>query len=532
MFRYLRKLILSLKVRRRKPPPDDGENIRPPEDPSGDELSEKLSENITRIRSIFGSSPDLVVREFNIGRCPGHRAALILIEGVTNTDLINTNILKPLMFDFIENAGEAEGSTGTIDIEDIFNNFVPACNTKKVFEISELAENITKGYTALIIDGLTVALSVGAKKWEARAVTEPTTETVIRGPHTGFTESLGDNVALLRRVINNPSLRFEQMKIGRYTKTDVLIAYIDGIVNPPIIDEVKKRLNDIDIDGVLDSGYIEAYIQDSPYSVFNTVGNTERPDVVSSRLLEGRVAIMADGSPFALTVPMLFIENFQAPADYYRKFNHSSFVRILRYIAFAITTMAPALYVAITTFHQELIPTKLLFTMVSGHEKIPFPATVEAFMMLIIFDILFEAGLRLPQAVGNAVSIVGALVLGEAAVSAGLISPFMVIIVSLTAISNFVASPQLYTAITLRYLFTILGALFGGFGIILGLMLILVHMFSIKSFGILFMAPLNAVYSNDYEDSFIILPNWKMKFRPDTLASPNRRRRRGSPNAD
>jgi spore germination protein KA len=284
-------------------------------------------------------------------------------------------------------------------------------------------------------------------------------------------------------------------------------------------------------DSVLDSGTLEAYIQDAPYSIFYTVGNSERPDVVSSRLLEGRVAILSDGSPFVLTVPMLYIENFQSAGDYSIKFYYASVLRILRLLSLFLATMIPAIYVALATFHQELIPTTLLYTFVTGHKAIPLPTILEALVMLFFFDIMFEAGVRLPKSVGSAVSIVGALVIGEAAVSAGLISAPMVIVVALTAISSFVVSPQTYPALILRYFFTILGGTLGGFGIVMGLMVVLFNLFSLKSFGVPYLSTLYPSYSGDLEDSFIIFPIWKMHFRSEALSSPNKTRRRGGPSS-
>jgi spore germination protein KA len=520
MFQYIKKVLVYLRTTRDRPPETEpplykAENFRT-----------DLDENLSRLRRTLGRCPDVFMREFNIGQQPELRAALVLIDGMTNTDLLDSNILKPLMFDILQSNRpiRVEG------IEDI-DRLVPFCKTSVISTFEEATDRLTSGNAVLFVLGFAAAVSIDVRNYASRPIEEPMTESLMRGPHEGFTESLFDNLSMLRRRIKNPKLRLEAMKIGKSTHTDVIVAYIEGTANQAIVEEVRNRLEQIVIDSVSDSGYIEAYIQDAPYSIFNTVGNSERPDVISSRLLEGRVAIFSDGSPFVLTVPMLYVENFQSAGDYYVTFYFSNIMRIIRLLSFFITTMIPAVYVALATFHQELIPSTLLYTFVSGHKAIPLPTILEALLMLFFFDIMFEAGLRLPKSVGSAVSIVGALVIGEAAVSAGLISAPMVIVVALTAISSFVVSPQIYSALILRYYFTLLGGMLGGFGIVMGLMVVLYHMFSLKSFGVPYMATLHPSYSGEMEDSILMFPIWRMYFRPKALRSSNKTRRRGGPAA-
>ncbi|MED4797818.1 spore germination protein, partial [Priestia megaterium] len=264
-------------------------------------------------------------------------------------------------------------------------------------------------------------------------------QTVVRGPRDSFTETLRTNTALIRRRIKSPKLWIESQQIGEFTKTDIALVYIDGIADEQVIQEVKERLSKIDIDGILESGYIEELIQDEDYTPFPTMHNTERPDSVAAGLLEGRIAILVDGTPFVLMVPALFIQFFQAAEDYYQRADISTLIRLMRYMAFFLALLTPSAYIALTTFHQEMLPFALLISIAAQREGVPFPAIIEAFIMEITFEILREAGVRLPRAVGSAISIVGALVLGEAAVQAGLVSPAMVIVVSITAISNFVS---------------------------------------------------------------------------------------------
>jgi spore germination protein KA len=304
--------------------------------------------------------------------------------------------------------------------------------------ISELVDGYLSGDAVLLMDRYSKALVVGCKGWEKRQIEKPQNESVVRGPLESFTEDFITNTSMLRRIIQHPDLVIESMRIGRKTRTKVGITYVKGIVDQALVSEVKKRLNAINTDAILDSGYIEQFIEDSPFSLFPTIGHTEKPDVLAAKILEGRVGILVNGSPFALTAPMLFIEHFQSAEDYYGRPYDTSIIRLFRYLSTAFSILLPSLYVALTTFHQELIPTPLLFTMASAREGTPFPAVLEAGIMVVLFEILREAGVRLPNPVGQAISIVGALIIGESAVSAGLIGAPMVIVIALTAVSGFV----------------------------------------------------------------------------------------------
>jgi spore germination protein KA len=296
------------------------------------------------------------------------------------------------------------------------------------------------------------------------------------------------------------------------------------VVNPKLIEEVKERLNRIDTDAILESGYIEQFIEDAPLSIFPTIGNSEKPDTAAAKILEGRVAILVDGTPFVLTLPMLFVEGFQNSEDYYSRTYFASFIRLLRFFCFFISVLAPTIYVVLTTFHQELIPTKLLFTLANNREGIPFPGAIEAFLMIITLEILREAGVRLPRPVGQAVSIVGALVLGEAAVSAGLVGPLMVITISLTALSSFVVA--VYTDVTsiLRMFFLILGSVLGIFGVAVGELVVLIHLASLRSFGSPYLSPFAPLTTRDLKDTFMRVPMWAMHTRPRTIGWHNIKR--------
>lgn len=477
-------------------------------------LSLELTINLDRLKEIFGTSNDIVIREFNIGRKGQIKVALLFVEGMTDKLLINESLIKPLMYGI-----PYSGTEEVVTIDTIKKSMISIGGAEQVCSIGEVVDGCLSGDTVLLINGLNEALVLNTKGWDSRGVEEPKTESVVRGPREGFSETLRVNTALLRRKIKNPDLTLEPMKIGRRTKTDVCIIYLKGVANPRLIEEIRRRLNRIETDGIMESGYIEQYIEDAPFSIFSTIANSEKPDVVAAKLLEGRAAIMVDGTPFVLTVPMLLIESFQSAEDYYSRPYFASLIRILRFLAYGISILAPATYVALTTFHQELIPTPLLFTLASSREGVPFPSVLEAFVMLAAFEILREAGVRLPRPVGSAISIVGALVIGEAAVAAGLIGAPMVIVIAITAVSSFVVPAQTDSAVILRYILLFLAGVMGGFGVAIGLLGLVIHLAALRSFGTPYLSPLAPLSVHDQKDVFIRAPLWTMLTRPRTIGS-------------
>lgn len=434
---------------------------------------------------------------------------------MTDQNIINESILKPLMFD--SRLVEKNEVSKLNDTEIIRLTLLSVGEVRKSTSISEIVDSCLSGQTILLVNSCNDALVIMTADWKSRSVEDPKTESVVRGPREGFIENLLTNTTLLRRKINTPDLILESMKLGQRTKTSVCIAYIKGISNPSLIEEIKRRLNDIKTDSILESGMIEQYIEDAPFSIFSTVANTEKPDSAAAKLLEGRAAILVDGTPFVLTVPMLLIESFQSSEDYYSRPYFVSFIRLIRFLAYLLSTLAPATYVALTTFHQELIPTPLLFSMAAAQEGVPFPAMVEALGMGIIFEILREAGVRLPRPVGQAVSIVGALVIGQSAVSAGLIGAPMVIVVALTAVASFVVPAQTDSGGVLRIIFVLLAGFSGVYGIMIGLIGVFIHLASLRSFGTPYLSPLAPLSMTDLKDTFIRAPLWTMITRPRTI---------------
>lgn len=486
---------------------------------SSQEFSQELEKNLDTLKGIIGSSSDIIIRKFTFGTKKRIQAALLFIDGLIDRTLVNENIMKPLMFNLHHIYDEAGEEIG--DIHYIESTLLSVGEIEGTASINKAVNSFLSGDTILLLDDSKEVLIISLQGWKTRTIEEPKTESVVRGPHEGFTETLRINTALLRRKIKDTNFMLEPVQLGSRTKTDICIAYIKGLVNPNLIKEIRKRLNRINIDAILESGYIEQFIEDAPFSIFSTVANSEKPDKVAAKLLEGRAAIMVDGTPIVLTVPTVFIESFQSAEDYYSRPFFASLIRLLRFLGYSINIMAPALYVALSTFHQELIPTPLLLTMVAAHEGIPFPAVMEAGIMITAFEILREAGVRLPRPIGQAVSIVGALVIGESAVSAGLIGAPMVIVVAVTAVASFIVPAQTDSGAIIRFILLILAAAMGGYGIAMGLFAIFIHMASLRSFGTPYLSPLAPLSTNGLKDTFVRAPLWTMLKRPKDIAWHN-----------
>jgi spore germination protein KA len=478
-----------------------------------------LSANLEIIKQKTGNSSDVVIRMLKIGNNPQIRTAIVYVEGIVDNQSISDFLIESMT----NNRDLQEKLIRQEALEIIAEEVVALGSVKTVSDWDELFLSLMSGETIILVDGTNKVLSAGTKGGEKRSIEEPSTQMSVRGPREGFTESIRTNTALVRRRIKNPDLWLESMKIGRVTKTDVAIMYINGIANDEIVEEVRKRLKRINIDSILESGYIEQLIEDQTMTTFPTLYHTERPDMVAGNLLEGRIAILVDGTPFVLLAPAVFIQFFQSVEDYYARFDIATAIRFLRILIFFISLIGPAVYIAATTFHQEMIPTQLLIAIAAQREAVPFPAFVEAVIMEVSFEILREAGIRLPKAVGSAVSIVGALVIGQAAVQAGIVSPAMVIIVAITAIASF-ATPSFSIAISarlIRFLFMVIAAIFGFYGIILGIIMMIVHLCSLRSFGVPYMSPLAPFIPANAGDTVVRFPWWAFRERPRLITAEN-----------
>lgn len=486
-------------------------------------LKTNLHENIQKIKKSLGKSADIIIREIKIGKEGSIQAGVIYTDGLTDTPSLQNFILETLMLDLKGIELQRKHFPDQNLVSALKDVAMTVGEIKDLTTFDVLFTGVLSGDTVILIDGYAQGLIISNKQWVERGVTEPSSQTVVRGPREGFSENIRVNTALVRRKLKDTNLWMESKVIGKRTKTNIAMMYINGVANDKIVNEVRLRLDRIDIDGIFESGNIEELIQDAPYSPFPTVFNSERPDIVAAALLEGRIAILVDGTPFVLMVPALFTQFFQSSEDYYQRADIASLIRLLRFFAFFIALLAPALFIAVTTFHHAMLPPALLISLTAQREGVPFPAFVEAIIMEVTFEILREAGVRMPRSIGSAMSIVGAFVIGTAAVEAGIISAMMVIVVSITAISSFV-SPTYDIAIAVRMLrfgFMAIAASFGLFGITIGLIALILHLCSLRSFGVPYMSPLAPFNLSDQKDTFIRLPRWIMFSRPRLINQKN-----------
>ncbi|WP_230868197.1 spore germination protein [Iocasia frigidifontis] len=498
---------------------------RPQKKAKEKELSSNIEKNINLLKDIIGFSDDVVFRFFRLGNKLGIKAIIIFIDGLVDKQTINESILQPLLIEefSVEDIKELSNSDMISFIE---KNTMTINELEIVDKLDDLIQGLLNGDTVLLIDGYKKGFVLNSKGWDKRGVQEPESETVIRGPRDGFTETLRVNTALIRRRIKHPALRIKGQRLGNISNTDVVICYIEGIANKYIVEEVKERVNNISIDAVQESGYIEQLIEDNHFTLFPQILSTERPDRVASNLLEGRVALLVDGTPFALIMPVTISIFLQSPEDYYDRFIIGTFVRLLRFSAGLIALTLPAVYIAVIAFHPEMIPTQLALAFAGGRGAVPFPSYIEAFVMTALMELLREGSLRLPNPIGPTIGIVGALIIGEAAVSASIVSPFMVIVVATTTIASF-AIPDYSSAIALRLIkfpLMILTSIFGLYGLLLGLIFFTIHLASLKSFGIPYLTPFGPSRLNDLQDAIIRIPLWQMFKRPEFLRTKNQQR--------
>ena len=474
-------------------------------------LSGNFDQDIETFRSIYQNCSDVVFRSFfAFGQ---RKAMLIYIEGLSDVEGIENFVLIPFMGD----------PTNSESLNDYLEYKMPVSKVIKINIVADCIESISNGNPLLLCEEEVNAYSLGLAKREQRSLEEPVAEGGIRGSREGFTESIGIGTSLLRRIIKSPALKMHSMTIGDYSKTNVVLAYIEGIADNTLIEEITNRLKRIKIDGILESGYIEEMIEDNPYSPFPQIMTTERPDIACSNLLEGRAVILIEGTPFCLIAPITFFSLLQSHEDYYQRFMIGSIIRWLRYLFLGISLLLPSLYVAVLTFHQEMVPAQLLLSMAASREAVPFPAIVEAMLMEIAFEALREAGVRLPKQIGSAVSIVGALVIGQAAVQAGLVSAPMVIIVAITGISSFMI-PRYIAGIAIRMLrfpIMLLAATLGLLGVMIGIIAIAIHMCTLRSFGEPYLSPLAPLKRNELKDVLWRSPLWMMDTRPHLTGESN-----------
>lgn len=476
------------------------------------DISTNLKQNITKIKNDFGNSSDLIINYVNDGKIEKLKYATFYFKSLADKNILNSLALELKSAAYPPDCNKSpDKGLGTLK-----ESLSRVSGIEEGSDYETLYTDLLAGNTVFLLDNCKRFLTVTTNSEAGRAIEEPSSQTVIRGPKDGFTEKILTNILLIRKKIRNKALRVENFSIGNITKTTVCIMYIDQIARTEIVQEIRDRLGKIEIDGILDSGYIEEFIKDDRYSLFPTFFSSERPDTVAANLLEGKVAILVDGTPYVLTAPALMMEFFQASEDYYHHFLAASLMRFFRLIACVLTLLVPATYIAITTFHQEIIPTPLLISIAAQREGVPFPAFFEALLMESTFEILREAGIRMPRAIGSAISIVGALVLGQAAVEAGIISAVIVIVVAITAISSFaIPNYEMSNAIrTIRFVLMIMAGILGLYGVFMSLIILTLHLCKIKSITIPYITPLAPTIKGGNQDTFFRFPLWSMKSRP------------------
>lgn len=469
-------------------------------------MEKSLNVNIENIKKEFGSVEELIVKEIN---CQGKKCAIVYMLGLTDTIALSKLVIKPML----------DSSTPLTDLKTITEKIISLSEAEEISDDKKTYSDIMKGNAILLVDGIASALTLAVDKIKERAITEPPTSTVLKGPRSGFVENIKTNLSILRKILASTKLRTITTNVGKHTNTMITIVYLDGVADPNVVDIVSKRINEINIDGVIDSYYISQYLEERPDSMFKQVGSSEKPDVISAKILEGRIAILVDGSPIVLTVPYVYVEDLQSGDDYYSNNYRASFVRWIRIISVFITILTPAIYIAIVLHHYKAIPLKFLITLINSTRGLPLTPFAEILFVLLLFEILYEASLRMPKYLGMALSIVGALILGDTAVKAGLISPPAVMIVAISGLSIYCIpdqAPQLYI---FRMLFTFAGAMLGFFGITALMIFLVAYLCDFDSYGSAYLAPIAPFVEKDIKDTLYKADITNSFTRPTSIAN-------------
>lgn len=474
---------------------------------------------------------DVIIREFSLlAQNIEYKAFVMYIDGMVDSPVINEFILSPLMmrnraniFDDKQKKFVSEEKIDNVTLKNfkkskeknlvdfIYNSLIPQNSVDKVTDFSDVYSAINMGNCMLFVDSLDTAFNLDVKGFKQRNIDSPSNEVVVRGSQEAFVENIRTNTSMIRRLVNNENLVMETLTVGQITKTQVSIGYIKSLANEDLVAEVRYRINNLSVDYLISSGQLEQLIQDSPESLFPQMIATERPDKVSNFLLEGRVIIIVNGSPYVLVAPGVFVDFITSPEDLNLKYQFSNMQKLIRLLAIFLSLLLPGMYIAITNYHQELIPTELLFTIAAARESVPFPTFVEILLMEISFELIREAGLRVPTPLGSTIGIVGALILGEAAVSASLVSPVLIIIIAITGICSF-SIPDFslnFTFRIYRFIYIILGYVAGFLGISVVLFIQLVIMCKLKSFGSPYINPYILNKNKRSISSYFIPPIWK-----------------------
>ncbi len=474
------------------------------------EISLNLDDNLKLIKNRFGDSDDIQFDYFQLNTLNSTpiKTMAVVISGLADKDQIHPSVITPLLQHIFD---------PTTSILEEAQNQIIIKNTTCFHELEPCLNMLLQGGIALFFEGLDESLVINAPALPERSIEEPGFEMSVRGSHEGFVESLGTNMALIRKRIKDPRLRFHPCEFGSITHTKLVIAYIEGLTALELLNYVLQKLQSIELDSITSSGEIEQIIEDNPWSIFSTIGNTEKPDRAAALLTEGRIIILVDGDPTALYGPHLFIEAVQGVEDYSSRPYYATLLRILRFISLPVSVLTPSLYISATNFHKEMVPLALIPSFQGFNEKAPFPVSFEILIMLIGFELVREAGIRLPKTVGSAVSIVGALILGQVSVDAGLMTPPAIIVVAISIISGFLLTSIADVVSILRFIYLLNASVFGLFGVIMVTLVTFTHVVSLTSFGVSFMAPLVPLYFSDWKDTIIRMPIRFFRKRPHSI---------------
>lgn len=486
-----------------------------------------IDENLKAIRDTLKGSSDLIIREFEVGDVFRVKLAIVYIDGLADKGFVSDFAIRSLFREEELKSFTIKGYQSSI-IEAIEKDGLDSSDISQNEDLNKAIDSILSGETLLLIDGSTSAIIIATKGYAGRGIDEPKTESLVRGPREGFVESLRTNTSLIRRRIRDPQLNIEMYGIGKRSKTDVALVFIDDIVDPKFLAEARKRLKNIDIDAIIDSSELEYLIEDNDLSPFPQIENTERPDSVAASLYEGRLAIIVDNSPFVLILPATIGTLLNSSEDYYNRWLDASTKRLLRIVSLMLILFPSALYVAITVYHPGILPTKLSYYLAASRINVPFPALVEALMMESTMELLRESGTRISGPIGTTIGIVGGLIIGQAAVEAGIVSPLMIIIVAISSIATFaIPSYEVSTAFRLsKFMLIIFSGVLGLFGFMIGTILLGTHILSLNSFGIPYSSPYSGlgVREGDLKDTFVKAPLRRLWLRPGFTFPRNKKR--------
>ncbi len=479
-------------------------------------LSDSLTENKRELKTLL-KSEDILTYDFQSD--DGVDCTLVYADGIVNKQLLGDLVARPLSRISIRN----EGGRVAFTAKELQKSLLfPELKTVETFQ--DALQEILDGNSLLLIDGIQTGFIVGAKLVPTRAVAEPPTDVALKGPREGFVEDIKTNMALVRKRLKTPDLRFETLRVGKRSDTAVSLCYLEGTSNEDVLEELKQKIQALSIDNIPDSSYIAALISPRKHSVFRSVGTTEKPDIFTAKIAEGRVGILVDGSPIALTVPFLLVEDLQSSEDYFISPFMASSIRLLRVISLFVGLLLPAFYVSAQLFKMQLLPLGLTLTIASSVREIPLSPSMEMFVVLLLLEILKEASIRMPKYVGMSLSVVGALVLGETAVSAGFLSTPALIVVAFSGICLYTVPNFVETGSLLRWLFLLVAGSVGPFGIVLCFLFVVYYLLSADAFGAPPLAPFSPLIARDLRDTVVKYDMLSLSKRPRVLRSKNKTR--------